>query len=250
MELLSFLGTLPKRRKDLEGRAQELLSGRSSVEEMEEEMRDRNLALVERLRREKIRFTEFQRVAADETVTAALAGIMFGYKSKKLKDSQFAEATRSLPYLWKLFNDIQKSINTGRLESVNDYGEVDDLLYNALLDDPDRYEMLAEELGDFDDELIEGRLEGEMGVATWEGAVGRLDRYLVSPIYGFAASGAMLLAATQGQTMMMRVARADKRTCEDCLNYAAQGWVPIGTLPPPGQMCACHDRCRCYIEYR
>ena len=124
-------------------------------------MRDRNIALVERLRREKIRFTEFQRTAADETVTAALAGIMFGYKSKKLKDSQFAEATRSLPYLWKLFNDIQKSINTGRLESVNDYGEVDDLLYNALLDDPDRYEMLAEELGDFDDELIEGMLEGE-----------------------------------------------------------------------------------------
>ena len=249
MELLSYLGTVPKRRKDLEGRAKELLSGRSSVEEMEDEMRDRNLALVERLRREKIRFTEFQRIAADETVTAALAGIMFGYKSKKLKDSQFAEATRSLPFLWKLFNDIQKSINTGRLESVNDYGEVDDLLYNALLDDPDRYEMLAEELGDYDDELIEGMLEGA-GVATWDGALGRMDRYLVSPIYGFAASGAMMLAATQGQKMMMRICRLDKRTCQDCRDYAAQGWVPIGTLPPPGQMCACHDRCRCYIEYR
>ena len=249
MELLSYLGTVPTRRKDLEGRAKELLSGRSSVEEMEDEMRDRNLALVERLRREKIRFTEFQRIAADETVTAALAGIMFGYKSKKLKDSQFAEATRSLPFLWKLFNDIQKSINTGRLESVNDYGEVDDLLYNALLDDPDRYEMLAEELGDYDDELIEGMLEGA-GVATWDGALGRMDRYLVSPIYGFAASGAMMLAATQGQKMMMRICRLDKRTCQDCRDYAAQGWVPIGTLPPPGQMCACHDRCRCYIEYR
>jgi Mg-chelatase subunit ChlI len=62
MELLSYLGTVPKRRKDLEGRAQELLSGRSSVEEMEDEMRDRNLALVERLRQQKIRFTEFQRI--------------------------------------------------------------------------------------------------------------------------------------------------------------------------------------------
>jgi hypothetical protein len=250
MELLSYLGTVPKRRKDLQARAEELLSGRASVEEMEEEMRDRNLALVERLRREKIRFTEFQRIAADETVTAALAGLMFGYNSKKLKESQFAEATRSLPYLWKLFNDIKKSINTGRLESINDYGEIDDLVYNALLDDPELYGVLAEELGDYDDDLIEGNLEGEMGVATWDGALGRTERFLVTPIYGFAASGAMMLASMQGQTMMLRVARSDRRTCDDCREYAGQGWVPIGTLPPPGQMCACHDRCRCYIEYR
>lgn len=250
MELLSYLGTVPKRRKDLEGRAEELLSGRPSVEAMEEEMRDRNLALVERLRRQKIRFTEFQRIAADETVTAALAGLMFGYNSKKLKESQFAEATRSLPYLWKLFNDIQKSINTGRLESTNDYGEIDDLVYNALLDDPELYGVLVDELGDYDDELIDGNLEGEMGVATWDGALGRTERFLVTPIYGYAASGAMMLASMQGQTMMMRVARSDKRTCNDCREYAGQGWVPIGTLPPPGQMCACHDRCRCYIDYR
>ena len=250
MELLSFLGTVPKRRKALEGRAEELLYGRPSVEELEEEMRERNLALVERLRRSKIRFTEFQRVAADETVTAALAGLMLGSKTKKLKESQFAEATRSLPYLWKLFNDIQKAIQTGRIESVSDYGEIDDLVYNALLDDPELYDMLVDELGDYPDELIEGGLEGAMGVATWEGALGRMERFLVSPIYGFAASGAMLLAATQGQTMMRRIARADRRTCNDCREYAGQGWVPIGTLPPPGQMCACHDRCRCYVEYQ
>lgn len=250
MELLSYLGTVPKRRKALEGRAEELLSGRPSVEQMEDEMRERNVALIERLRRAKIRFTEFQRIAADETVTAALAGLMLGSKTKKLKESQFAEATRSLPYLWKLFNDIQKAVQSGRLESVSDYGEIDDLVYNALLDDPERYEMLVDELGDYPDELIDGDLEGSMGVASWEGALGRTDRFLVSPIYGFAASGAMLLAATQGQTMMMRVSRTDKRTCQDCRDYAAQGWVPIGSLPPPGQLCVCHDRCRCYIDYR
>jgi hypothetical protein len=193
MELLSYLGTVPKRRKALEGRAEELLYGRSSVEAIEEEMRDRNLALVERLRRAKIRFTEFQRVAADETVTAALAG---------------------------------------------------------LLDDPELYEMLVDELGDYPDELIDGDLEGAMGVATWEGALGRMERFLVTPVYGFAASGAMLLAATSGMTMMRRVSRSDSRTCRDCLEYAGQGWVPIGTLPPPGQICACHDRCRCYVEYQ
>ena len=114
-------------------------------------MRERNLALVERLRRAKIRFTEFQRVAADETITAALAGLMLGSKTKKLKESQFAEATRSLPYLWKLFNDIQKAVQTGRLESVSDYGEIDDLVYNALLEDPELYDMLVDELGDYPD---------------------------------------------------------------------------------------------------
>ena len=81
-------------------------------------MKERNLALVERLRRSKIRFTEFQRVAADETVTAALAGMMLGNKTRKLKEAQIAEATKSLPYLWKFFNDIQqKALNTGRIES-------------------------------------------------------------------------------------------------------------------------------------
>ena len=51
------------------------------------------------------------------------------------------------------------------------------------------------------------RLEGAMGVATWEGVLERMERFLVSPIYGFAASGAMLLAAHKVKTMM-RVARA------------------------------------------
>ena len=242
MELLTYIGQLNSRRKTLENRAQELAyTGKHTVEGMEKEMRDRNIALVERLRREKIRFTEFQRVAADETVTAALAGLMVGSKKKKLTDAQFADATRSLPFLWRLFNDVEKSIQSGRLESVNDYEEYD---YETLFD------ILEEELGDEELEaLMDGNVEGLMGVATWEGAVGRMDRFLASPIYGFVAAGAMSLATLQGNTMMRRVARRDRRTCPDCIQYDSQGWVPIGSLPPPGRLCACHERCRCEVIY-
>lgn len=250
MELLTYIGQLVSRRKTLEDRAQELLSGRDSVEKMEKEMRDRNLALVERLRRAKIRFTEFQRVAADETMTAALAGIMLGGKTRKLTEAQFAEATNSLPYLWKYFNDIQKALNTGRIEQVSDYSEIDDMLYDLMIEDPDQYEMMLEIIDDIPTGLLEGSAGGAAIPATWEGVLGRLDRYLVSPIYGFAALGAMGLAQTQGYREMRRYARLDRKTCEDCIGYDAQGWVPIGLLPPPGQRCRCHDRCRCFVEYR
>ena len=249
MELLSYIGGLVTRRDALNYRAQELLSGRDSVEDLEKEMRERNLALVERLRREKIRFTEFQRVAADETVTAALAGMMLGNKTRKLKESQFAESAKSLPYLWKLFNDIQKALNTGRIESVSDYAEIDDLLYDLAIEDPERYEALMDTIDEYPEGLLGGGVSGAAVPATWDGVLNRTGRYLVTPIYGFAAAGAMALAATQGQTMMRRVARQDRKTCQDCIGYAAQGWVPIGLLPPPGQRCACHDNCRCYVEY-
>lgn len=38
--------------------------------------------------------------------------------------------------------------------------------------------------------------------------------------------------------------------CGDCIDYAAKGWQPVGTLPAPGQACRCGGRCRCSIEYR
>ena len=249
MELLSYIGGLVTRKKTLINRAQELMSGRNSVEAMEREMLDRNLALIERLRRARIRFTEFQRIAADETVTAALAGIMFGAKRKEPTEAQFAEAAKSLPYLWKFFNDIQQALNTGRIESVSDYAEIDDLLYDLAIEDPERYEALMDTLNEYPEGLLGGDVAGDAIPATWGGVANRMGRYLVTPIYGFAASGSMALALTQGSTMMRRVARRDKKTCQDCINYAASGWVPIGLLPPPGQRCACHDNCRCYIEF-
>ena len=249
MELLSYIGNMTNRRKQVEYRAQELLSGRKTIEAMEKEMRQRNLALVERLRRGKIRFTEFQRIAADETLTAAVAGTMFGLKKRELTFTQYANASKSLPYLWKFFNDIQKAINEGRIETFSDYSEIDDLLYDLAIEDPERYEALMDTIDEIPEGLIEGSASGKAVPATWDGVAARLDRYLATPIYGFAMGGAMALATQQGNTMMRRVARRDKKTCQDCINYDAQGWVPIGLLPPPGQRCRCHDNCRCYLEF-
>lgn len=249
MELLSFIGSMTQRRKQLEYRAQELLSGRGSVEAMESEMRDRTLALVERLRRGKIRFTEFQRIAADETMTAAIAGTMLGSKKRELSFAQFAETSKSLPYLWRFFNDIQKAISSGRIETYSDYSEISDLLYDLAIEDPDKYDALMDTIDEIPDGLIGGSASGAAVPATWDGVLARMSRYLVTPIYGFAAAGAMALAVQQGQTMMRRDCRNDKRSCKECIGYAAQGWVPIGLLPPPGQRCSCHDNCRCFIEY-
>lgn len=38
--------------------------------------------------------------------------------------------------------------------------------------------------------------------------------------------------------------------CEDCTGYAALGWQPIGSLPPPGIGSRCNHSCKCEKEYR
>lgn len=38
--------------------------------------------------------------------------------------------------------------------------------------------------------------------------------------------------------------------CDDCIELASLGWVPIGTLPPIGSETACGDNCHCTIETR
>lgn len=38
--------------------------------------------------------------------------------------------------------------------------------------------------------------------------------------------------------------------CADCVGYEAQGWVPIGSLPEPGEGSVCRANCRCRKEYR
>lgn len=39
--------------------------------------------------------------------------------------------------------------------------------------------------------------------------------------------------------------------CEDCPELEAMGWVPLGTLPNPGDgSTACRANCKCYKEFR
>ena len=241
MDLLSYIGQLARRKDTLMERAQELLSEHKTVEGMEGEMTERNRALVARFRENRIRFSEFQRIAADETVTASAAGLMLGLKSKELSSVRWAEATKILVYLWRFFEVIEKAEKEGRLVEP-EYAEWEDLDLDDI--DPDDLEILIDEMGDDWD------ISGAQVPASWEGVESRLNRYLSSPIYGMAAAGTMALNQSLGVKSMMRVCRNDKRSCEDCIKWDGMGWRPIGSLPPPGQGCRCYDNCRCYVDYR
>lgn len=41
-----------------------------------------------------------------------------------------------------------------------------------------------------------------------------------------------------------------KEQCSDCIEYAARGWQPIGTLPRPCSQCQCKANCRCSLKYK
>jgi len=252
VELLSYIGSLSMRRPSLVERATDLVDEHKTLDKMEAEMAQRTQALVYRLRNDKINFSEFKRIAADETITTALAGYMLGRKSDKINDTEFAKASQTLAYLWKFFEGIKQSLENGRLNN-QDYQEYDP--YELV-------EILEAYEGDIDDDTIQEILDnipssdlgqGNAGLSTpasWEGVESRLSRYLVTPMYGAMTAGEMLAALTGGQRQMRRLSRHDKRRCDDCAMYDAMGWVPIGTLPPPGQRCACHDRCRCQVIYQ
>ena len=122
MDLLSYIGQLARRKDTLMERAQELVSEHKTVEGMEEEMTERNRALVARFKENRIRFSEFQRIAADETVTASAAGLMLGLKKTELSSVRWAEATKILVYLWRFFEVVEKAEKEGRL-ATPDYAE-------------------------------------------------------------------------------------------------------------------------------
>lgn len=52
-----------------------------------------------------------------------------------------------------------------------------------------------------------------------------------------------------GKTEEQRFTYPTGDSCNPCLDYEAQGVVPIYTLPAPGQECDCRDRCRCTMLY-
>lgn len=43
--------------------------------------------------------------------------------------------------------------------------------------------------------------------------------------------------------------RTKTESCNPCIEYAARGWQPIGTLPEPTQQCDCRANCGCYKIY-
>jgi hypothetical protein len=90
-------------------------------------------------------------------------------------------------------------------------------------------------------DLLDGRISNPMALA-------RVGLYAKS-VRGSYWQGTELRQQQQGFSLMKRKLDGQAQHCQDCLDYAARGIVPIGTLPLPGQRCACRARCRCSIEY-
>ena len=57
--------------------------------------------------------------------------------------------------------------------------------------------------------------------------------------------------SSEGMTIIeRRILDPEAESCEDCIEYASQGWQPVGVLPVPGQDCECEHHCRCGLKQR
>jgi len=79
-------------------------------------------------------------------------------------------------------------------------------------------------------------------------ALARISLYAQS-VRGSFWEGASMRKEQQGYGLMQRILDPLAQHCSDCVGYAARGVVPIGSLPLPGQRCACRARCRCTVRY-
>ena len=99
------------------------------------------------------------------------------------------------------------------------------------------YDYLQRFAGD----LLRGAVSAPM-------ALGRIGLYAQS-VRGSYWLGAELREQAQGYSLMRRILDDQAQHCSDCLAFAARGIVPIGSVPLPGQRCACGARCRCSVRY-
>ena len=79
-------------------------------------------------------------------------------------------------------------------------------------------------------------------------ATARVGLYAQS-VRGSYWQGTELRKQQQGYGLMRRILDPQAQHCQDCLDHAARGIAPIGSLPMPGQRCACRARCKCRVEY-
>ena len=84
--------------------------------------------------------------------------------------------------------------------------------------------------------------DGSITLDQWQGSVREAIKaaHIQAAIIGHGGKAGMGSA---------EYGRVGQKHCEDCLRYAARGTVPIGSVPLPGQRCACGARCRCSVRY-
>lgn len=96
-------------------------------------------------------------------------------------------------------------------------------------------------LQNFASDLLGGRISAPMALA-------RIGLYAES-VRGSYWEGTTIRREKEGYSLMRRILDAQAVHCQDCIGYAARGIVPIGSLPMPGQRCACRARCRCTVQF-
>ena len=96
-------------------------------------------------------------------------------------------------------------------------------------------------LQSFARDLLDGRVSAPMAVA-------RVGLYAES-VRNSYWQGTEMREQQRGFSLMRRILDPQAVHCEDCKLYSARGIVPIGSIPLPGQRCACRARCRCRVEY-
>jgi hypothetical protein len=90
-------------------------------------------------------------------------------------------------------------------------------------------------------DLLAGSISAPMAIA-------RIGMYSQA-VRGSYWEGSAIRQERQGYSLMRRILDPQAKHCEDCVRFAARGVVPIGSLPMPGQRCACLSNCRCRVQY-
>jgi hypothetical protein len=96
-------------------------------------------------------------------------------------------------------------------------------------------------LENFARDLLAGSISAPMALA-------RIGMY-AQAVRGSYWEGATIRQEKQGYSLMRRILDPQAKHCDDCLRYATRGAVPIGSLPMPGQRCACMSNCKCSVKY-
>jgi len=254
MDLLSLVSLATKRRSDFFSQAKTLARKYKEQPRLEDRMKAESLGLVKGLRDKLMRWDEYERSVLERTLISALAACILGIKDdktdRKLEKCWPIIVGDMLPPLTKFLAETKEYIDSGVLRLGDQ--TVDFADYNLLGAVPGAIDLGVDEIAGIDpneegaEEASQRRAQGR----SWPALADRVSRYLATPTFSFYNLGQYMVAQDQGYKEMRRVAREDKKTCVDCRNYDAQGWVPIGEMPMPGKGCRCYDRCRCYLEYR
>lgn len=164
------------------------------------------------------------------TVEDRLARIVQGVADKSLAPGAAQEMARDELRRLVLTNN---ALGKGGIDQLTfrDYGRVGQQLR-------DTYQRVTN--------LLDGV---EKGNVTLPQAMNRIQGYVSEARQQFFAAQRDATMATGRQMEERRVLHA-KESCVNCVDYAAQGWQPAGTLPLPGELSQCNKYCLCTLEVR